>query len=580
MPLLFPVADPGAPRTACSSRPRLAVLWWLVRSQPARILMGITITALWLGTQPLIPLFVGRAVDDGLLAGSAAGLLGWSGALALVVAFQAVSGIASYRFFHRSIIDAQFRTGQVVDRKVGELGAVLPRKVATGEVVTVGSADAMSLGRFAGGLSHIGGALAAMAVVVGILLAQSPILGLLMLGALPVLAFGLWPLFTAIQARRDRQRRDIGAMNTRATDTVAGLRVVRGIGGEATFLRRYTEASQAVRRSGTRLARAQALLQAAGILLPGVLLVGLVWVGGRMAATGEISPGELLAFYGYVVFLIRPLELTIFGVESLAEALVAASRLRAFLESTPGNGDPSEPTVPRPWPGPGTLGDAATGARIRPGRLTAVTADGPAHLEGLADRLARYSDPPAALDGVGLDAYALGDVRRHIHLLAQDAQLFTGKLRDQLDVDGGRSDEEIIRALHTASALDIVGLDPALIEHDPAPELAYDLSRELTERGRGLSGGERQRLMLARALLTEAETLILDEPTSAVDAQTDRRIARRLTRHRRGRTTVVLTTSPLLLAEADEVVFLSETSHSGTHTELLQDPRYAKAVQR
>jgi ABC-type multidrug transport system fused ATPase/permease subunit len=105
----------------------------------------------------------------------------------------------------------------------------------------------------------------------------------------------------------------------------------------------------------------------------------------------------------------------------------------------------------------------------------------------------------------------------------------------------------------------------------------------MEERGRSLSGGQRQRLVLARALLSDAEILVLVDPTSAVDAHTEARIARRLREARRGRTTVILTTSPLVLDQADRVVFLEagRAVATGTHRELLRtSAAYRYAVTR
>jgi ABC-type multidrug transport system fused ATPase/permease subunit len=162
----------------------------------------------------------------------------------------------------------------------------------------------------------------------------------------------------------------------------------------------------------------------------------------------------------------------------------------------------------------------------------------------------------AALHEVPLD-----EVRRRIILSEASPQLFTGSLRSQLDPHGRHSDTEILAALEAASALDILdGLEAGL-------------DSEVTERGRAFSGGQRQRLVLARALLTDAETLVLIEPTSAVDAHTEARIAERLGRARRtgGATTVVVTASPLMLGAMDHVVFLENgrLRAEGTHQELM-----------
>ena len=143
-----------------------------------------------------------------------------------------------------------------------------------------------------------------------------------------------------------------------------------------------------------------------------------------------------------------------------------------------------------------------------------------------------------------------------------------GRLADVLDPFAHGRIEEAVR---TADAEDII---------DALPER---LDATVTERGRSFSGGQRQRLVLARALVAGPEILVLVEPTSAVDAHTEARIASRLREHRAGRTTVVTSSSPLVLDAADVVLFIrdGQVAATGTHTELLEQvPEYRSLVTR
>jgi ABC-type multidrug transport system fused ATPase/permease subunit len=162
----------------------------------------------------------------------------------------------------------------------------------------------------------------------------------------------------------------------------------------------------------------------------------------------------------------------------------------------------------------------------------------------------------------------LADVRARILVEEHDSYLFAGTMREILSIRPGLRDAEIMAALHVVSAEDVVESQP------------QGLDTPVGARARTLSGGQRQRIRLARALLTEPEVLILIDPTSAVDAHTEARIARRLHAARQGRTTVVMTTSPLLLGRADEVAFLcgGRVADSGTHAELLERQRDYRAL--
>ena len=159
-------------------------------------------------------------------------------------------------------------------------------------------------------------------------------------------------------------------------------------------------------------------------------------------------------------------------------------------------------------------------------------------------------------------------MRRRVVVSESDPHLFSGPVREAL---GGSDDEERYAGVWVASASDALEAIEGGLEGD------------LEERGRALSGGQRQRVSLARALLREPEVLVLVEPTSAVDAHTEARVAERLSAHRAGRTTVVVTASPLLLDRADTVVFVEHgrVAATGRHHDLLRgDPAYRDVVLR
>ena len=162
------------------------------------------------------------------------------------------------------------------------------------------------------------------------------------------------------------------------------------------------------------------------------------------------------------------------------------------------------------------------------------------------------------------------DLRERVVVSHTGAMLFAGTLQSAVDPWGTHSRTDAEEALRVASAEDIYA------------SLPEGWQGRIDEKGRGLSGGQRQRLILARSLLLDPDVLVLVEPTSAVDAHTEARISERLAAHRAGRTTVVVTASPLLLRRCDEIAVLVDGREvaRGTHDELHDNPDYRGVIAR
>jgi ABC-type multidrug transport system fused ATPase/permease subunit len=559
----LPLADPGTPDVRSPGR----YLWWVARGQVPTIIGGVTFGTVWMVAQSVMPAIIGRAIDEGVRADDASRLWMWALALLGVGLLQAGAGILRHRFAVQNWLIAAYRTVQVVSRHAVRLGATLPRRVSTGEVVSIGSSDLAHVGNTIDVMGRGAGAVVSFFVVAFILLNASVTLGLVVLIGVPALLLLLGPILKPLQRRNMAQRELMGELNTLASDIVGGLRVLRGIGGEDVFHRRYVEESQRVRQAGVQVARLQSLLDALQVFLPGLFVVIVVWLGARFAVEGKITPGELVAFYGYSAFLMIPLRTGTEVANKLIRGLVAGRRICRVISVTP---EAQDIDRPRTASTAEELVDVRSGFRAQPGRLTALVAEVPEDSAAVADRLGRFADGPALLGGVSLSDLERDFVRRAILVSDSNATLFSGPLREELDLHGTATDDDILEAIATASAEDVL------------EALDEGLGTEVEERGRSFSGGQRQRLVLTRALLADPDILVLVEPTSAVDAHTEARIAERLRRHRAGRTTVVTTASPLMLDHSDEVALMEEghVVAVGRHRELMDDPRYRRVVAR
>jgi ABC-type multidrug transport system fused ATPase/permease subunit len=464
-------------------------------------------------------------------------------------------------------IAAASRVQQLVARHAVALGADLTAQVATGEVVAVSSNDVERIGGAFDVSARFAGAVVSFLAVTAVLLNASPELGLVVVVGIPVTALAVGPLVRPLERRESDQRARFGEATELAADTVAGLRVLRGIGGEELFLDRFRAVSDEVRRASVRTARVRSLLDALQVALPGAFVVTVTWLGARLALAGEITPGELVAFYGYTAFLVLPLRTITEAAHKWTRARVAARHVLDLLTVQRTLDDRTTGADELP---DGDLADAATGFVAPAGRLTALVCADTDEASRLVARLGRYVPGAVTLGGVPLDAVTTAAVRRTVVVQDKDPVLFAGTVADSLAVPGsGRVPASA--ALTAADADEIV------------EGLADGLATELPERARSLSGGQRQRLALARSLVVDPPVLVLDEPTSAVDAHTEARIGERLAQLRAGRTTVLVTTSPLLLERADVVALLDDgrVVASGTHRGLLRSqPRYRATVVR
>jgi ABC-type multidrug transport system fused ATPase/permease subunit len=587
--------DPTVPDTRSAGR----LLWWFVRHQGLIFVACSVLSLTWVLPAATAPWVLGRAVDEGIVPGDSGRLAFWVLVLLAVTVIGASSGVVYHTTVVRSWLVALYTTTLLVTHKSVALGHILPRRVPTGEVLSVADTDGNQFGGLLEVLTRVIGELVALAVIAVIVLRINLELGLVILLVAPLLVLTSGPLLRPMGNAQTRERTRDSELTGRATDIVAGLRILRGIGGERTFGDNYARQSQRVREAGVRAGAWQALVDAIGVLMSGMFVVALMWLGIGEVRAGRLQIGELITFLGYALFLLQPIQTFFFLLQKGTRAVVSARKTASVLgQSTPwpdrGRAARLDPAQP--------LTDEASGLVVRPGLLTMVVSADPDAVAALADRLGRYlpreSDPLAmdgdedargrsaalarrraeesrkvlqardavraaqrwgvSLGGVDLAEAELDDVRRTILVSDTGSFVFAGTLQDAIDPHGRCTREMAEEALRAAAAEDVYDITPG------------GWQGVIDERGRGLSGGQRQRLVLARALAQDPPILVLVEPTSAVDAHTEARVAERLRRHRIGRTTVIMSASPLLLHHADEVAFLDGVVvESGTHDDLL-----------
>jgi len=567
----IPLADPGDP----DLRSPVRFLLWMAHAQRRTVIGGAFFGALWMGTQGVIPAALGLAVNA-IIQRNGPGLILWTGVVFALGILQAAAGVLRHRRAVSNFLEACVRVQQLVIRAAIRLGTGLPRQIGAGEVASLGTTDVVRVGRLLDISARGTGAVVSIVIVAVILLSTSPQLGLVLLVGAPIAALLILPAMGPLERRQRAERTQRGAASAVAADTVAGLRVLRGLGGEADFSARYARTSQAVRHTTVRTSLIQSLLDGLQVLLPGAVLVTITFLGARLVRSGSIPPGELVADYAYAAFLALPVQTLIQAASIWSAATVAAGRVLSVLRL---DADLASPADSEALPVDCDIVDEESGVIAVDGLMTAVVIADPDVASATAARLGRLTDPSGAsrvtLGGVALDRVPVAEVRRRLMVLDRDPHLLAGTLRDAVDAPSARANETDARptveeAIAAACGADIV------------TGLGDGLDSPVSERGRSLSCGQRQRIALAAALRADPDVLVLDEPTSAVDAHTEALIGERLGALRRGRTTVIFTTSPLLLARADRVAFVEDgTVVFGTHARLIAtDARYRQVVTR
>ncbi len=551
--------------------------WRLLRRSFRRHRGRLTASVLLLSghqaAETLVPVMIGVIIDQAVSTGDAGRLLLWIGLLGVLF----VSLTVCWRFGSRLSIVADQRENhqlrvEVVERVLDPRGH--RTGLRAGEVLQIATSDAE---RAMNGMHAIGFGVAAMTALgvaaVSLLTIDVP-LGLAVLVGVPLLVAGLQVLSPLLTRRAAAAQEAAGATTALATDLVRGVRALRGIGATDSAASLYRTSSTATLRTSLRAATTNGIYQGITLAVSGLFLAAVAGFAGWLALDGTISIGELITVVGLAQFVAEPVRLLATAGQWLAGARASADRIAKLLSAppvlTPGTHDGQ-------LPGGGVeLVDVdyrtLTGLSVVVGPQETVGVVGyeDRDCDALVELLA--GAVPASeyggritVGGVPAPDLDLTASRREVLVEHHDVALFEGTLRSNLLA------ADPAAAIRAAAADDIVDAHPDGLDHPVA------------DRGSTLSGGQRQRIGLARALAANPPVLVLRDPTTAVDAVTEERIAKGLAELREGASTVLITASPALLAITDRVVVIDDghVVATGTHAELSEtDAKYRATVLR
>ncbi|RKG90735.1 ABC transporter ATP-binding protein [Corallococcus terminator] len=448
----------------------------------------------------------------------------------------------------------------------------------TGQLLTRLTSDVEAVRTFVGsGVVQFAASAAMLVGCAGLLLWLDPVLALAALGSVAPILFVLRSFVTKMRPLFGQLQALLGTLNTTLQEDLRGLRVVRAFSAEAREMARYGETNAKLQAQNLKLVDALANNFPFVTFFSNLGTLMVVGVGGWRIFHQRLTLGELVAFNSYLAFLLMPLMTLGFLASSLSRASASALRVFELLDTAVEVTDrPGAVPLP-PLQGRIELRDVrfryagsereilrGLSVTLEPGQFVAVlgtTGSGKSTLINLLPRFYDVTGGAVLLDGHDVRDVTLASLRSQIGVVLQDALLFSGTVRDNIaygHLDATR--EQVEAAAEAAQAAEFIRALPQ----------GYDTV--VGERGVGLSGGQRQRLAIARALLTDPRLLILDDSTSAVDAQTEEAIQGALDTLMRDkrRTAVVIAQRISTVRDADVILVLDEGRivAKGRHEEL------------
>jgi ATP-binding cassette, subfamily B, bacterial len=488
------------------------------------------------------------------------GLAGYLETITMAAATQRiVFGIRARLFRHIQALSLDFhdesRSGDLLMRLTGDIN--LMREMLSGVTVALGSTFLILIG---------------MTLVMAWM---DPLLTVAALVVVPVLAFAVWRLSGQLKSAVSRQRKSEGQVAAAIHESLIGVRAVKAFSREREEERRFGRTNRKSLREGLKAKRLELVLMRLVQILIACGTCAVVLLGARRVAAGKITPGDLLVFIAYAQQMYRPMSRISRLLAHLVKAMASGERVVEVLERTPTVIDAPDAVAAPSFRGriefqrvtfgyrPGERALRQVSFTVEPGEVIALVGRTGSGKSTVFNLLMRFYDPQRGairIDGEDIRRYSISSLRDQMSIVLQEPLLFGLTVHENIAFGKPKAiREKVLEAAIKAEADEFIR------------ELPNGYDTVIAERGVSLSGGQKQRIAIARAVLRRSPILLLDEPHTGLDAQTEADVADSLAKLMQGRTTFVIAHRLATVRNADRILYLHKGKllAQGTHENLI-----------
>lgn len=554
----------------------IRLLRYLVRGRALLFTLAIILVVLMSYANGIVPILVRRAIDSGVIPGNLdiAVYYGF-----LIIGATLLAGILS--FTSRYIL-TKLAQETVYQLRMDAFLSIQRQSMdffdntLVGQLISRVTNDAERISRFISfRLRMLVYSLFLIAISIYYMYSMSPELTAIAAGAIVAVVFVMTRYGNLVRPIYDEIRHQTGVLAGIVTSSIAGIKTVKSLAIEDTIYSRFTSENDKYYDYSLKASKLSALYGNSPFLITGAAMSGMLYFGGQEIISGVLTVGSLIAFLTYMLTLTWPLVALGFSIGDIQRAVAASKRLFDIIDSKPRvREDPNaielgeikgEIVFDNVWfeyrPGKPVL--RGLSFRVEPGKKVAIVGppgSGKSTILKLLLRFYDFQDGKILLDGIDIRKIKIDSLRRNIGYVPQEPFIFNRSIRENIALGNpDASMEEIVEAARIAKIHDFIRTLPK----------GYDTL--VGERGVTLSGGQRQRLAIARALIPKPKILLLDDPASNLDAETEKRLVEDLKKILEDRTAIIITQRPSLLKLVDRIIVVVDghVVEEGTLDELL-----------